>query len=112
DRGAIVVQGTGRARSIAVSVKSHNRYEYQRKYPHGPDYAHLTGYFTRGFGLGGVEASENDLLAGDDSSLFLHRVVDLVDNQQPRGGTVSLTVNPAAQQAAWDGLHKLGAHVR
>ncbi|WP_310961710.1 peptidoglycan D,D-transpeptidase FtsI family protein [Nocardioides terrisoli] len=107
-RGAIVVNG----KAIAVSKKSGDRYKYQRTYPQGPEYADLTGYFTRDWGLGGIESSQNTLLSGEDDSLFLNRMVDLVNNRRPKGGSVVLTINPAAQKAAYDGLKgKIGAVV-
>ena len=78
----------------------------------GPEYAHLTGYFSRDWGLGAVESTQNSILSGSDSSLFVNRVIDLVDNQAPKGGSVTLTVDPDAQKAAYDGLRALGNNVR
>ncbi|MGH3412817.1 MAG: peptidoglycan D,D-transpeptidase FtsI family protein [Marmoricola sp.] len=112
ERGAIVVAGPGKRRAVALSVRSHDSYKWLRKYPHGREYADITGFFTRDFGLGGVEASQNDVLAGNDSSLFLNRVIDLVDHQNPKGGSVTVTLNAAAQKAAFDGLKKLNKHVQ
>lgn len=112
ERGPIVVRAGGKSVAIAESEKSDDRYLFQRKYPQGPLYASLTGFFSRDYGLGGIEASQNSLLSGSDSKLFLNRVVDLVDNQDPQGGSVELTINPAAQKAAYDGIRKLGDNVR
>lgn len=107
-RGAIVVKG----KAVAESTKSKDRYEYQRVYPEGRQYAQLTGFFSRDWGLGGVEATQNDWLSGDDSKLFVTRVIDLLGNQEPEGGSVTLTINPKAQKAAYDGLKALGDNVR
>ena len=107
-RGAILVKG----KEIADSVKSDDDYEYQRVYPQGRQYAQISGFFSRDWGLGGVEATENGILSGDDSKLFVNRVIDLLGNQDPRGGSVSLTINPKAQKAAYDGLKALGTDVR
>jgi peptidoglycan glycosyltransferase len=52
------------------------------------------------------------VLAGDDSSLFVNRVVDLLGNNSPKGGSVTLTVDPAAQKAAFDGLKALGSDAK
>jgi peptidoglycan glycosyltransferase len=106
-RGAIVVKG----KAVAESIKSKDEYKYQRRYPQGREYAQVTGYFSRDWGVGGVEASENSILSGDDSKLFVRRVIDLVGNQSPEGGSVSLTLNPKAQQAAYDGMRALGNNV-
>jgi penicillin-binding protein A len=107
-RGAILVKG----KEIADSVKSDDDYEYQRVYPQGRQYAQISGFFSRDWGLGGVEATENGILSGEDSKLFVNRVIDLLGNQDPRGGSVSLTINPKAQKAAYDGLKALGTDVR
>jgi peptidoglycan glycosyltransferase len=107
-RGAIVVKG----KEIAKSVKSDDQYEYQREYPQGRQYAQITGFFSRDWGVGGIEATQNSILSGDDNKLFVNRVIDLLGNQDPRGGSVSLTINPRAQKAAYDGLRALGDTVR
>ncbi|MGN6251343.1 MAG: peptidoglycan D,D-transpeptidase FtsI family protein [Marmoricola sp.] len=107
-RGQIIVAG----KPVAISRKSGDKYVYLRTYPKGPEYAHLTGYFTRDYGLGGIEAAQNALLSGEDDSLFLDRVVDLIDNRTPQGGNVVLTIDPKAQDAATQGLRgKIGAVV-
>jgi peptidoglycan glycosyltransferase len=49
------------------------------------------------------------VLAGTDNSLFVRRVIDLLTGTPPKGGSVALTLNPAAQKAAYDGLRKLKA---
>jgi peptidoglycan glycosyltransferase len=108
ERGAILVRG----RAVAESNKSDDAYKFQRNYPRPFQYAHLTGFFSRDWGLGGVEATQNSILSGSDSKLFVNRVVDLVDNEAPKGGSVTLTVNPAAQRAAFEGLRKLGDKVQ
>jgi peptidoglycan glycosyltransferase len=108
ERGSIFVRG----KAVAESNKSKDAYKFQRVYPLGKEYAHLSGFFSRDWGLGGIESSENSILSGSDSSLFVNRVIDLVDNQAPKGGSVTLTVNPAAQKAAYDGLRALGENVQ
>jgi peptidoglycan glycosyltransferase len=107
-RGAIVAGGS----SIAESRKSNDQYVYQRVYPQPRKYAPLTGYFSRAYGRTAVESSENPVLSGSDDRLFVNRVVDLVGNAQPAGGSVSLTINPKAQTAAYDGLRALGQHTQ
>lgn len=106
-RGAIVVKG----KAIAESTKSKDEYKYQRVYPQGRQYAQVSGFFSRDWGVGGIEAGENSILSGDDSKLFVKRVIDLAGNQSPQGGSVSLTLNPKAQQAAYDGMKALGSNV-
>jgi peptidoglycan glycosyltransferase len=107
-RGAIVVKG----KEVAQSQKSGDQYKYQRVYPQGRMYAPITGFFSRDWGVGGIEATQNSVLSGNDSKLFVNRVVDLFGSGDPQGGSVSLTINPKAQKAAYDGLRALGDNVR
>ena len=107
-RGAIVVKG----KEIARSVKSDDQYEYQREYPQARQYAQITGFYSRDWGVGGIESTENDWLSGNDDKLFVNRVIDLLGNEEPQGGSVSLTINPKAQKAAYDGLRALGENVQ
>ncbi|MGO4254951.1 peptidoglycan D,D-transpeptidase FtsI family protein [Marmoricola sp. RAF53] len=107
-RGAIVVKG----RPIAESKKSDDQYKYQRIYPTGRQYAQLSGFFSRDWGVAATEASQNEVLSGDDPKLFVNRVIDLLRNQAPKGGSVSLTINRAAQQAAYDGIRALGENTQ
>ncbi|WP_210651011.1 penicillin-binding protein 2 [Nocardioides sp. SYSU D00065] len=102
ERGAILVGND----AVARSVPSDDRYKYQRTYSEPFKYAPITGYFSR-FSQTGVERSQNAVLAGDDSRLFVTRLVDMLSNSDPKGGNVQLTVDAAAQDAAWTGLENL-----
>jgi penicillin-binding protein A len=107
-RGAIVAGGT----SIAESAKVKDAYKYQRLYKMPLKYAQLSGYYSYVYGRSGVEQSQNEILSGSDPRLFVNRVVDMLGNSQPKGGSVSLTVDPKAQTAAFDGLRALGKNVQ
>jgi peptidoglycan glycosyltransferase len=107
-RGAILVDG----RSIAESRPSKDQYSYQRVYSEPAKYAQLSGYYSYIYGRNAVELTQNNILSGSDPRLFVNRVVDLLGNSQPKGGSVSLTVNPKAQTAAYDGLKALGHNVQ
>lgn len=102
ERGAILVG----KEAVARSVPSDDQYKFQRTYSQPFKYAPLTGYFAF-FSQTGVERSQNEVLSGDDSRLFVTRLVDLLSNSDPKGGNVQLTVNAAAQDAAWEGLEAL-----
>ena len=102
ERGAILVG----KEPVARSVPSDDEYEFQRTYPQPLMYAPLTGYFSY-YSQTGVERSQREVLSGDDPSLFVTRLVDLLSNAEPKGGNVELTIDPAAQQAAFDGLKAL-----
>ncbi len=49
---------------IARSVPSGDRFEFQREYPEGPLFAHVTGFYSFTLGSSGVEKTYNDELAG------------------------------------------------
>jgi penicillin-binding protein A len=110
DRGAIKVGRNG-AVTIAESVADKDQYKYQRRYPLPFMYAPLTGWYTFGNETG-LERTQNDFLSGEDDTLFVNRLVDLVNGNATKGGNVLLTINPAAQKAAFNGLKNLGADVQ
>lgn len=107
-RGPILVAGS----QVAESVPSKDQFKYQRTYPQPYKYAHETGFFSYIYGDSGVEQSENQILSGSDPRLFVNRLVDMVSNNQPQGGSVSLTLDPKAQTAAYDGIQALGSHTQ
>ncbi|MFS0885840.1 peptidoglycan D,D-transpeptidase FtsI family protein [Aeromicrobium sp. 179-A 4D2 NHS] len=108
ERGAIIVDGEPIARSVPVKDK----WQFQRRYTDAKLYAPVTGYFSYVYGQEGIEKSYNSILSGSDDRLFVNRVIDVISNDQPQGGSVELTLDPAAQKAAFDGLADLGEETR
>jgi peptidoglycan glycosyltransferase len=100
DRGPIVVAG----QAIASSSPVDDDFGYQRAYAAGPKYAPVTGFYSVVFGRTQIEWATDDVLQGTADSLFLSRVQDMFTGRQPQGGAVELTIDPAAQDAAWEGL--------
>jgi peptidoglycan glycosyltransferase len=100
ERGPILVDGT----PIAQSTASGDAYKFQRVYPNPLVYSAVTGYFTLNQGNTGVEGSLNDYLSGNANDQFLDKVNAILTGQTPKGAAVSLTIDPAVQQAAWDAL--------
>jgi peptidoglycan glycosyltransferase len=107
-RGAILATGDGGDTKIAESrlATGHNGI-YQRFYPAGPVYAPVTGYDSI-YGATGIEAAANKDLSGTAPSLEVHNLVSLITGKPKLGATVSLTISPRAQQAAYAGLQALG----
>ncbi len=99
-RGQIVVGGT----AVADSSKTTDELKYLRVYPKGPVYAPLTGYYSYIYGTDGIESTNNDILSGDSPDLFTTNLASLLTGRNPRGGSVDLTLNKAAQQAAYNAL--------
>ena len=79
------------------------RFEYQRNYPTGELFAHVTGYFTLELGSTRVERSYGDDLSGQSSSLELRALTNLF-NADANTGDVVLSLRSDVQQAARDGL--------
>jgi peptidoglycan glycosyltransferase len=99
-RGPIVVAG----KDVARSVKTHDQLKYLRTYPGGKIFAPVTGFFSLVYGSTGIEQAEDQTLAGTNDQLFFHRLADEISGRTPQGGSVDLTINPAAQKAAYQAL--------
>ncbi|MEU4605086.1 penicillin-binding transpeptidase domain-containing protein [Kribbella sp. NPDC023972] len=108
DRGPILIGST----PIAQSKPSNDRFQFQRTYASGPVYAPVTGYYSYLYGRAGIELTQNSELNGSDPSMAFRRVIDVITNRRQQGASVTLTLNAAAQQAAYAGLAgKTGAVV-
>lgn len=103
ERGPILVDG----QPIAISVPTNDEYKFQRTYPNPFLYAPITGYFTLNQGNTGIEGELNDYLSGTSNSQFLDQINAILTGQNPKGASVELTIDPVAQQAAWDALGDL-----
>ncbi|WP_375485824.1 penicillin-binding transpeptidase domain-containing protein [uncultured Jatrophihabitans sp.] len=99
-RGQITVQGT----AVAESRKTTDELKYLREYPQGPVYAPVTGFYSYIYGASGIEETDNDVLSGDSPSLFTTNLTSLLTGRNPRGGRVELTINRAAQAAAYKAM--------
>jgi penicillin-binding protein A len=95
-RGPILVAGV----PVAHSVATDGRLKYQRVYTSGPLYAAATGFFSLVYGNTAIERIEDAVLSGTDSRFSLQQIADLVAGRTTKGGSVLLTLNPKAQQAA------------
>ncbi|MFF0339087.1 peptidoglycan D,D-transpeptidase FtsI family protein [Kribbella sp. NPDC004875] len=108
NRGPILIGST----PVAQSKPSNDRFKYQRTYASGPVYAPVTGFYSYLYGRGGIELTMNSELNGSDPSMAFRRIIDVISNRPQQGGSVTLTLNAAAQQAAYNGLAgKTGAVV-
>ena len=101
-RGPIVTaDGVVVARSVATASAANT---YQRTYPEGDLYAHLTGYHTLRLGSTQLERLWGDELTGDTNSL-LTTIGDLVGGTPTdTSGTVRLTLDHTLQRTARDSL--------
>lgn len=100
DRGAILAGNT----PIARSDPSKGQFSFQRVYPEGASYAHITGYYSYDYGRSGLEDMYNRELSGTSDAQFFERLMDSFQGQTPAGASVQTTINPRAQQAAVNAL--------
>lgn len=100
-RGSIIVDGT----AIATSVPSDDTYRFQRVYADAPMWEPVTGYFNPALGSAtGIEQAMNADLSGTGANAFLAEVERILSGQPQRGFSVELTLDAAAQKAAYDAL--------
>ena len=100
ERGPILVNG----QAIAESKPAADKYKFQRVYSNPQLYSAVTGYFTLNQGNTGVEGALNSYLSGTANDQFFTKVNSILTGQKPKGGLVSLTIDPKVQQVAWDAL--------
>ncbi len=100
ERGDILVGQT----PIAESTPSDDQFKYQRVYPQGPLYAHVTGFYSFYGAVGGLEQAENAFLSGSSDKLFYRRVSDLFTGRRPQGANVETTLDAEVQQAASEAM--------
>jgi penicillin-binding protein A len=101
ERGQIVLpDGTPVARSVATR----DQLKFLRQYPQGQRYGMITGFDSLVFGRTLAEARFNSFLLGKAPEQFAQNVTDLVTARPNPGGTLVLTLNPAAQRTAEQAL--------
>jgi peptidoglycan glycosyltransferase len=98
-RGSILVDG----QPIAFSKPSDDLYHYLRTYSDSM-YSGVTGFFSNYQGATGLESAMNSYLTGQNSAQFFEQISALFSGNPVTGASVELTIDPAAQKAAWDAL--------
>lgn len=108
-RGSIIVDGT----PIASSVASDDTYKYQRVYSDSPMWSNVTGFFNPALQSStGIERALNADLSGTGSNAFFSEIERIVSGQPQNGFSVELSLDTAAQKAAYEALgDKQGAVV-
>lgn len=114
ERGKIVAGDGSLVLAQSVPIGKEPDIVYGRSYPKGAEYAHITGYFPaviRGQ-MTDLEKEAEPVLSGKADSQWLQRLQDLFTGTQPQAGNVSLTINPAVQDAMFQALQgRTGAAV-
>ncbi len=97
ERGQIVLpDGT----PIAQSKATPDQLKYERRYAQGPRYGMITGFDSLVFGRTLAESRFNSFLLGKAPEQFAQNLSDLLTARPNPGGTLVLTLSPAAQRAA------------
>jgi penicillin-binding protein A len=110
DRGRILAaNGEVLARSVPRTT-SDGRRIYVRRYPHGPVYAHITGYSSPSANRSALEQSQNDYLTGSNTDLsgVVSRELHSITGGTVKGSDVVTSIVPAVQSAAYNDLKKTG----
>jgi peptidoglycan glycosyltransferase len=107
ERGPILVAGE----PIAQSLPADDDYKFQRTYSNGPLYAPVTGFLPLNGAPTGLEHALNSELSGTSDAQFFDKMNALITGQSPKGASVDATIDPVAQQAAWDALGDLTGSV-
>ncbi|MGB8021465.1 MAG: penicillin-binding transpeptidase domain-containing protein [Candidatus Nanopelagicales bacterium] len=100
ERGPILVAQA----PIARSVETDDQLKFLREYSAGPMFASATGFYSIVYGSTGLERAEHAVLSGEDPRLFVDRMQQLFAGREVRGGSVTTTLDAAAQAAAWKGI--------
>lgn len=90
---------------VATSIPTTGDFKYVRFYPQGDLFAHTAGYqsFVNLVGSSGVEESYNKVLTGQDTSLQLSDLGNVL-NGKSQTNDVVLSLRESAQKAAKDAL--------
>jgi peptidoglycan glycosyltransferase len=105
-RGPIMVGDENVAYSENIADEDSSP-EFQRVYEGGGLYTPVVGSF-RSYGASGIEATENSLLDGSDDRLAVRNFRDIITGREPEGARVQLTLDPAVQEAGYQGFVDLG----
>jgi penicillin-binding protein A len=97
ERGKMVLAN---GQAVAVSVATPDRLKFQRRYPQGRRYGMVTGFYSLVFGSSLAESAFNTYLVGKAPEQFAQNLLDLFTARSTPGGTLVLTLDPAAQQTA------------
>jgi peptidoglycan glycosyltransferase len=106
DRGQIIT-ADGTVIALSEPTTGRDALRYVRRYPQGPLFAGVTGYYSRVYGRTELEQSMNSYLAGDAPELAISTFADLVLGRPKKGGSVITTIDARLQQIASEALGAL-----
>ena len=90
---------------MAVSKATGDKLKYQRTYPHGELYGHITGYVSVAAGARfGLEASYDDQLLGHSNVLSMQDIEDSLFGGGKQGDDLQTTIDSTLQETAKEAL--------
>ncbi|MFI9762022.1 penicillin-binding transpeptidase domain-containing protein [Streptomyces sp. NPDC051963] len=99
-RGDILAGGA----PLTGSEDTREQLRYERTYAHGPMYAPVTGFASQEYGTTFLEHAEDEVLSGTAPMLRPFPLWNDFTRSQNPGGDVVTTIEPAAQEAAYERL--------
>jgi penicillin-binding protein A len=99
-RGPILAADGQTVLADSVEAPEGSVYRFEREYPFGDLYGHITGYYSRIYGRTGLEQAMNPYLSGTASELAAQNLTDLILGKPKKGGAVVTTIEPTVQLAA------------
>jgi len=99
ERGQIIT-ADGTVIALSEPTGANATLRYIRRYPEGPLFAGITGFYSQVYGRTELEQSMNTYLAGDAPELTVSTLADLVLGRPKKGGAVITTINARLQRVA------------
>ena len=99
ERGQIIT-ADGTVIALSEPTGANATLRYVRRYPEGPLFAGITGYYSQVYGRTELEQAMNSYLAGDAPELTVSTLADLVLGRPKKGGHVITTINARLQHVA------------
>jgi penicillin-binding protein A len=107
NRGRII-SADGVDLAVTVPADPASQFEFQRQYPTGELFAHVTGFLSFEVGAEGAERTFTDQLSGEAADVEYQSISDLFIDRE-RVADVTLTLRADVQQVARDALLASGA---
>jgi penicillin-binding protein A len=86
--------------TVAESEETGGQYNFERRYPPGELYAHISGFYSVHYGRTRIEESYNDDLLGNAGVLTIQDIEDSLFEEQEQGDDVRLTIHSELQALA------------
>jgi len=84
---------------VDLEQNPNDKFNLQRVYPYGNTYAHVTGYYSLGFGSTQLERTQNYVLVGKTPKQLLEATGNLLSKDDTTGKVVT-TIDSRIQEAA------------